>query len=91
MNKFIFFFEEHSCEREGKTLTRGVHKVESCINCQSKIHMSFINDFCKRSWKSKIHNVTEMKSWLYLYYQEYFVVDKVESMVFHRHLIYHDL
>lgn len=63
MNKFMFFFEEHSGEREGRTLTRGVRKVESCINCQSKIHVSFINDFYKRIWKSKILKNTKYENY----------------------------
>lgn len=63
MNKFMFFFEDHSCEREGRTLTEEVHKVESCINCQSKIYVNFINDFCKRNWKSKIVKNTKYENY----------------------------
>lgn len=43
MHKFMFFFEELSCEKE-MTLTRGVHRVEKCINCQNKRYISVTHD-----------------------------------------------
>jgi len=50
MNKFMFFFEGLSYEREGKALTRRAHRLEKCINCHDKRHMNIINDLCERIW-----------------------------------------